>query len=249
MTSCRIPLSGPLAACRVLGGALAVCAGLWGASVAPLAQAAGIYSCVDASGKRHTSDRPIPECLDREQRVLNKDGSQRQTLPPRMNAEERAADEERQRQAAQLAAAHKDAVRRDRNLMLRFPNEAAHNKGREAALDDLRKAIATSEKQVLILQEERKPLLAEAEFYKGKRLPLPLKTRMEANEAQQQAQRDIIDNQKAEMVRINGLYDAELARLRKLWAGVAPGSVPDVPPAGPGGLGGVNPPASSSATR
>ena len=59
---------------------------------AALAAEQGIYSCVDASGKRLTSDRPIAECLDREQRVLNKDGSQRRVLPPRMNAEERAAE-------------------------------------------------------------------------------------------------------------------------------------------------------------
>ena len=30
--------------------------------------------------------------------------------------------------------------------------------------------------------------------------------------------------QKAEMLRVDALYDAELAHLRKLWAGAAPGS-------------------------
>ena len=35
--------------------------------------AAGIYSCVDAQGRRLTSDRPIPACVNREQRVLNSD--------------------------------------------------------------------------------------------------------------------------------------------------------------------------------
>jgi hypothetical protein len=211
-----------LAASAGLLGCLAASLGLVGASAAA---ATGIYSCIDSTGKRLTSDRPIPECLDREQRVLNKDGSQRQTLPPRMNAEERALDEERQRQKALAAAAQKDAIRRDRNLMLRFPDEATHHKGREAAMDDLRKAIAASEKQVAMLKDERKPLLAETEFYKGKRLPAQLRTKLEANEAQQQAQQDIIENQKAEMIRINGLYDAELARLRKLWAGATPGTL------------------------
>lgn len=189
-------------------------------------QAAGIYSCVDATGKRYTSDRPIAECLDREQRVLNKDGSQRQTLPPRMNAEERALAEERQRLQDQAQAAQKDAVRRDRNLMLRFPDEAAHDKARDSALDDLQRGIVASERRLQDLQDERKPLLAETEFYKGKRLPHKLKTKLEANDAQQQAQRDIIQNQRAEMVRINALYDVELARLKRLWGGAAPGSMP-----------------------
>ncbi len=212
---------------RVSAG-VSACVGLgvtWLALAVP-AQAAGIYSCVDATGKRYTSDRPIAECLDREQRVLNKDGSQRQTLPPRMNAEERALSEERQRLQDQAQAAQKDAVRRDRNLMLRFPDEPSHNKAREAALDDLRRGVALSERRLQDLLDERQPMLAETEFYKGRRLPFKLKSKLEANDAQQQAQRDIIQNQNAETVRINALYDAELARLRRLWAGAAPGSVP-----------------------
>lgn len=204
--------------------------------------AAAIYSCDDGKGHKLTSDRPIQECLDREQRVLNKDGSHRETVPPRMTAEEAAVYEEAQRQKAAQEAARKDAVRRDRNLMLRFPNEAVHNKGRVAALDDLRKAIAISEKRVADLQIDRKELLQEAEFFKGKQMPYKLKSRMEANEATQQAQRDIIQNQKAEMVRINALYDAELARLRRLWSGAPLGSVPTSAPV-------VNLPASSSKAR
>lgn len=217
---------------RPMGRCVAACAGLgrWLVLVttvsATATHAAGIYSCVDATGKRYTSDRPIAECLDREQRVLNKDGSQRQTLPPRMNAEERALAEERQRLQDQAQAAQKDAVRRDRNLMLRFPDEAAHDKARNSALDDLQRGIVASERRLQDLQDERKPLLAETEFYKGKRLPHKLKAKLEANDAQQQAQRDIIQNQRAEMVRINALYDVELARLKRLWGGAAPGSMP-----------------------
>lgn len=198
---------------------------IWaGAMGSAQAQAGAIYTCIDAQGKRHTADRPIPECLDREQRLLNRDGSERRTVPPRMNAEERALAEERKRLQDQAAVAQKDAVRRDRNLMMRFPDEAAHNKAREAALDDLRRGIATSERRLKDLEDERKPLLAETEFYKGRKLPFKLKSRLEANDAQQQAQRDIIQNQQTEQVRVNGLYDAELARLKRLWAGAAPGA-------------------------
>lgn len=211
------------------------------------AWAAAIYSCDDGKGHKLTSDRPIQECLDREQRVLNKDGSHRETVPPRMTADEQAVYEEAQRVKAAQEAARKDAVRRDRNLMLRFPNEAAHNKGRVAALDDLRKAIAISEKRVADLQADRKELMNEAEFFKGKQMPYKLKSRIEANEATQQAQRDIIQNQKAEMVRINALYDAELARLRRLWAGAPLGSVPAEVPATSAPA--VSPPVSSSKAR
>jgi len=207
-----------------VGPALVGASLTWGGTAAWAAPA--IYSCDDGKGHKLTSDRPIQECLDREQRLLNKDGSHRNTVPPRMNAEEQAVFEEQQRVKQAQEAARKDAVRRDRNLMLRFPNEAAHNKGRVAALDDLRKAIAISEKRVAELQADRKTLMTEAEFFKGKAMPFKLRSRIEDNEATQQAQRDIIANQKAEMVRINALYDAELARLKRLWAGAPLGSVP-----------------------
>jgi hypothetical protein len=218
------PVAVPTVLARAVLGAL--CGALiWGGATGTAqAQASGIYSCVDAQGKRHTSDRPIPECLDREQRLLNRDGSERRTVPPRMNAEERALAEERKRLQEQAAAAQKDAVRRDRNLMMRFPDEPAHTKAREAALDDLRRAIVVSERRLKDLEEERKPLIAETEFYKGRKLPFKLKSKLEANDAQQQAQRDIIQNQQAELVRVNTLYDAELARLKRLWHGAAPGA-------------------------
>ncbi len=218
------PVAVPTVLARAVIGVL--CGALigGGAMGSAQAQAGGIYTCVDAQGKRHTSDRPIPECLDREQRLLNRDGSERRTLPPRMNAEERALAEERKRLQEQAAAAQKDAVRRDRNLMMRFPDEPAHTKAREAALDDLRRAIVVSERRLKDLEEERKPLIAETEFYKGRKLPFKLKSKLEANDAQQQAQRDIIQNQQAELVRVNALYDAELARLKRLWHGAAPGA-------------------------
>lgn len=213
----------------------------------PGQSATGIYSCIDGKGHKLTSDRPIQECLDREQRVLNKDGSHRATVPPRMTAEEAAVFDDLQRQKAAQEAAHKDAVRRDRNLMMRFPNEAAHNKGRVAALEDLRKAIAVSERRVAEVQAERKGLMTEAEFFKGKPLPLKLRLQVGDNEATLHAQRDIIQNQRNEMVRINALYDAELARLRRLWAGARPGSLPTE--ATPASAPAVNPPASASTAR
>lgn len=234
-----------------------LCAGLGLGLVGAMnVQAASvIYSCVDAHGKRYTSDRPIAECLDREQRVHSKDGSPRQVIPPRMNAEERAAAEERRQQKLAEEAALKDAIRRDRNLMMRYPNEAAHDKARKAALEDLQAAIRLSERRVQDLIAERKPLEDEAEFYKGKRLPGKLRTKLDANDAAQQAQRDVIEGQKAETVRINSFYDTELHRLKRLWAGANPGfpelaasaAAPAASNAAEAAK--INPPASSSKAR
>jgi hypothetical protein len=204
------------------------------AGIAPAWAAGGlIYTCVDANGKKLTSDRPIAECSARSQRVLNADGSLKMILPPTLTADERTEQEARDREAAAEQAARTEALRRDRSLMMRFPSEAAHNKARTAALDDVHKAVDLSQKRLAVLAAERKPLLDEAEFYVGKPLPLKLKLQLDANDASVEAQRSLIQNQQAEEVRINANFDAELARLRKLWAGAPPGSMGALPASAP----------------
>ncbi len=195
------------------------------------ASSAAIYSCVDANGRRLTSDRPIPECLAREQRMLNADGSVRRVVPPTMTVDEMAEAEAKKRQAEVDRVAQQDAIRRDRNLQARFPNEAAHTKAREAALDDVRKGVTFSEDRLAELQRERKPLQDESEFYKGKRMPAKLKQQLDANDAAAAAQRSLVQNQKDEITRINGLYDVELGRLKKLWGGTPLGSMGVLPAA------------------
>ena len=212
------------------GAALWACA----APVVALAQpapaaSAGIYSCVDAQGHRLTSDRVIAECVAREQRVLNRDGSVQRVLPPTLTAEERAEREASERRVELARAGQADAVRRDRNLVARFPNEAAHRKSREAALDTVRLATKASEVRMKELAADRKPLADEAEFFKGRQMPARLKQALDSNDAAVEAQRGAATNQESELVRINKLHDVELARLRQLWAGAAPGSLGPAP--------------------
>lgn len=222
---------------RTVAGALMLA--LWlpqSARAEGTASSAGIYTCVDANGRRLTSDRPIAECTSREQRVLNRDGSVRLVVPPVLTAEERAEREAADRRAELARAAQADAVRRDRNLVARYPNEASHNKAREAALDTVRLAMKATELRVKELAAERKPLLDESEFYKGKPLPARLKQQLDANDAAVAAQRQASTAQALELERINRLYDTELDRLRRLWAGAPLGSIPVAaapPPAAP----------------
>ena len=205
----------------------------WAVAGCASSAAASIYSCTDAAGRRLTSDRPILECAGREQRVLNADGSVNAVLAPTLTSDERADKEARERDAATERAARQDAVRRDRNLLARFPDEAAHHKAREAALDDVRKSVLVSTGRVAVFTAERKSLMDEAEFYTAKTMPGKLKALLDANDASTEAQRSLIQNQQAEIVRINTLYDGELARLRRLWAGVQPGSLVTLPASTP----------------
>ena len=188
-----------------------------------------IYSCTDSKGRKLTSDRPLIECLDREQRVLNKDGSMKSVLPPSMTAEERAVLEEAQRRKQLEEEQRKEVIRHDRNLLNRYPNQLAHEKARAAALDNLRAAIKLSEKRLQQLETDRKPLLDEAEFYKGKDMPSRLRAQFDYIQVSTEAQRTLLQNQQAEVGRINARYDDELARLQKLWRGAQPGTVGPVP--------------------
>ena len=205
-----------------------------------LSQAAGaaepsarpIIQC-DLNGKKVTSDRPIPECFNKEQRELNPDGSLKRILPPTPTADELTAKEQQELADKLQAAARSDAVRRDRNLMQRFPDEAAHRKAREKALDELRIAGRIYADRIAELMIEKKKLDDERYFYKNERVnkpvPTQLQQKIDANDASLEAQRLLAKTQVEETTRINDLYDAEFARLRKLWGGAQPGSLGPLP--------------------
>jgi hypothetical protein len=203
---------------------LAICVALVGTTAVAQTQSGQVFTCTNAAGRTLTSDRLIAECMDREQRLLARDGSLIRIVPPQLTADERSDREAQERRLAAEREAKAEAVRRDRSLLKRYPNEESHQKARESALDDVRTAIRLSELRQKDLERERKPLTQEAEFYQGKALPPLLKQQLDANEAAASAQRDVQVNQKAELERIGKFYDAELARLKKLWAGAAPGS-------------------------
>ena len=209
---------------------------------------------MDAHGRRITSDRPIRECADREQRVLNADGSARQVVGPAMTAEERAAHEEAERARMAAEATKRDAMRQDRNLMTRYRNEEAHQRGREAALEPTVAAIKSGERRLEALGKERKQLDNEVEFFNGKEMPRKLKQQFEQNETAMKGQREAVEQHRIEMKRINAMFDEELARLKKLWGGAMPGSLgkppaklPAKPPTSKAGA--ALSPASSSAAR
>jgi len=206
---------------------LGLCAGA--AAWAQQAPQPLIYTCVNAAGKKLTSDRLIPECNDREQRVLNSDGSERRRIGPTLTPEERAAAEAQEKAIETARAAKAEAVRADRNLLNRFPNEAAHSKARAKALDNIKGSLKVSEDRLTALAKERKPLTDEAEFYVGKTMPAKLKAQLDANDTAVEAQRVLVQNQKLEAVRIDQNFDLELERLKKLWGGAQPGSLGTIP--------------------
>ncbi|MEP6740024.1 MAG: DUF4124 domain-containing protein [Caldimonas sp.] len=176
-----------------------------------------IFTCVDAKGQKHTQDHLIAACADREQIELNNDGSKRRVIPPSQTEEERAAADARERAAAVEAASAAAAVRSDRALLKSYPDQAAHDRARREALDEVRTAIRIYEARVEQLNRQRKPLLDEKEFYVGKELPVPLKLALDGNGALLDAQKQLIQGQQDELKRIDLLFDKQLAKLKQLW--------------------------------
>ena len=185
-----------------------------------LCHAQGIYSCVDAKGRRLTADRPITECIDREQRELNPSGTVRRKIGPTLTAEERAAEEEKVRKAAEERARATEEKRRERALLTRYPDRATHDKERAAATTQIDALIATATKQIGELSAERKRLQTELEFFKGdlSKASPKLKRQVEENDRQLQTEQRFMANQEAEKKRITERYDEELGKLKGLWA-------------------------------
>lgn len=182
-----------------------------------------IYTCTAGQGRAITSDRPIVECLDREQHERNPSGTVRRTLGPSLTAPERAALEAREREAAQKQARLAEERRRERALLVRYPNQAVHDKERAEAVQQVDVVIQAAQKRVDQLQAQRKLIDAELEFYlkDPSKAPPELRRQAEDNQQSLNVQKRFIADQDGEKKRIHARFDAELAKLRPLWAPAA----------------------------
>lgn len=184
----------------------------------PLAANPGIFVCVDAKGRRLTADRPIPECLDREQRELTASGVTKRIIPPSLTADERAREETLAQQEAAARTKEADAKRRDRALLARYPNQRHHDAEREKQLTQVDGTIAVIEQRSTELRKQQLSIQEEMEFYKTdpSKAPAWLKQRAADNAAQQVSQKRLAADQLDEKKRINARFDEELERLKQL---------------------------------
>ncbi|MFT4193097.1 DUF4124 domain-containing protein [Ottowia sp.] len=185
--------------------------------------ASSIYTCVDAQGRRLTSDRPILACLDREQRELSSTGILRRVIPPGLTATEREAREAREREAYVERQRARDTIRRDQALITRYPDKATHDAGRKEALAQTQAVVDTAERRIAELAAERRTLDDEMEFYRKdpSRAPAKLRRAIESNAQEVEEQRRAIAGQQDERNRINARFDDEAQRLQPLWQAAA----------------------------
>ena len=200
---------------------LVLAAGAVAQAQAPVVK--GVYTCIDASGRKLTADRPIPECTDREQRVLNPSGTLKKTVGPTLTAQEREAQERQEKQAQEERNRIAEERRRDKALLNRYPTRALHDKERADASAQINAVKQAAAKRLTELGAQRKKLLEEMEFYAKdpSKAPLYLRRQVDDNTQSIAVQQRFIADQEDELRRVNQRFDDELARLRQLWPTVA----------------------------
>ena len=202
-----------------LGLLLASLSGLSAAQTAPNS-VQGIYACTDARGRKLTSDRPIAECSDREQKVLNPSGTLKTKLGPTLSAQERTEQEQKDKAEQEALARSNEEKRRDRALLIRYPTKLVHDKERAEALAQVAVVRQAAMNRVTELLRQRTDIDQEMEFYKKDPSKAPPSIRRQVDEVTQSlaVQGRFIAEQDSEIKRVNARFDEELQRLKQLWA-------------------------------
>jgi len=190
---------------------------------APLAQAQKIYSCTDGTGRRITSDRPIAECVDRAQRVIDGTGTVRSVVGPTLTENEHAALEAARREELQERNRIDEARRRARALLARYPNEIRHQQGRKEALAEMNDDIDIAQQRLSRLEDERKKIEAQMASWRDDitKAPVALQRQSADNQLLIDDQLRLIALREKEKMRINEKFDGELVYLRELWSELA----------------------------
>lgn len=179
----------------------------------------GIYTCVDARGRKLTSDRPIAECRDREQQILNPSGTVKDRVGPTLTARERQEQEVKDKLAREERALQLEEKRRDRALLVRYPSKVVHDRERAEALNQIGVVRHAAQNRVGELLRQRTAINAEMEFYKKDPNKAPPSVRRQVEEVTNSlgVQERFIADQEAEIKRVNERFDEELVRLKQLW--------------------------------
>lgn len=183
-----------------------------------------IYTCNDAKGRKLTSDRPIAECSDREQKLLNPSGTVKAKVAPTPTAQERSDLENKDKAEQEERARLNEEKRRDRALLVRYPSKPLHDKERAEALAQIGVVRLAAVRRVEELLSQRTAISEEMEFYKKDPAKAPPTLRRQVDEVAHSLaiQGRFIADQDAELKRVNARFEEELVRLKQLWAMQSP---------------------------
>ena len=182
--------------------------------------AQGIYTCVDGKGRKITADRQIAECSDRVQHEVSPGGVVKRVLGPTLTEQELAAEEEKSKLQAAARLRESEEKRRDRALLLRYPNMAAHDKERALAVAQINALFEVAQARTKELATQRAGINTDFEFYQKdpSKAPAALVRRRDENDGNMAEQKRYMAEQTLEKQRVNARFDSELVKLKQLWA-------------------------------
>lgn len=191
-------------------------------ALAPLsAHAQKVYMCKDASGKTHTSDRPIPECADRAIREFDRNGLRREIAAPPTAEEKRQKQLEDEKRKAEKAAAE-EKKQSDQAILGRYRNEGDIEVARKRALDLVQEQVKRETTVLATAEKRRKEAQAELDIQKKKNAVSPDLPRKieEADQSVKEVKKRMQDYE-AEIAQINAKHDETLKRYRELTGSAA----------------------------
>lgn len=186
------------------------------AALHPAGAQTRIYTCKDASGKTITSDRPLPECVGREGRVLSGQGATVKKIDAPLTPEQIAAREVEDQKRREEDEKRREQIRRDKALLNTYASLDDIESKRQRALSQVEREARESERRISQLERQASDNKAEAEFYKRKALPPDLKRRVDENEAALKAEKLLFSSKKAEVAQVNIKFDEDRRRYVEL---------------------------------
>jgi chromosome segregation ATPase len=166
---------------------------------------ADIFRCTNAEGKVITSDRPIPECINRGMKVYSNSGRFKSNIAPPLSAEEKqknAAEAEKKRREQ---IEEQEQKKEERYFLAHYQSEADVEAARQRVVDSLteKKRLANEQLEslsqlILRLQEE---------------LKASKKTTREFESIRQRA--DDLSNNVSNTRKSIAFYDQEIARTNR----------------------------------
>lgn len=181
-----------------------------------VASAQALFVCTTKQGRTITSDRPPPECGDVAIRELRSDGSTRRVIEPPLTDEQKAQREADRKKRLRDEEIAREQLRKDKALLEAYSSEAEIDEARDRQLAQRNQMIEVANKRLEAHRVARKKLDDEREFYPKGNIPDKLKRAYEGNDAIVRSEQKIIENLKADIVRINERFDEDRKRFREL---------------------------------
>ena len=174
------------------------------------------YCCTGDNGRQVCSDVLPKECYGKAYREINSRGITTRHVDAPLNAEQRAFREVEIKKAKEEEARRLEQTRKNRALLATYSSEQDIDVARDRAIADIQKAIKASQDKLAELAEQRQMLDNEAEFFKKKTMPAPLRTQIRDNDAEMKAQQEAVEAKQKEIDTVRTRYGEDKLRYREL---------------------------------